>query len=312
MSRHRSWNFTLYKMLTSPEYSKNEEELEAPEAFLYLRDNYQHGYTYLIVGLETCPSTDRMHLQCYIHLNNPRSMKWVKRYLNSESVHLEVCRGDSISNRNYCWKGSNTKGTKEPDPTAIYFAYGELPHQGKRNDLLITKEALENGANIRDVIRSTRNNQNIQYAFKWLTYCEEQRDAMPHISWFYGSTNTNKSKTAAEIAKRDFIDNTYWCTDTNGWWDGYDKHKLVIIDDMRADFCKFHTLLKILDRYPYKVEVKGGYRQLLATHIIITSSKHPEDMYRNRTNEDIKQLTRRICEIKKFGTYERVENEVLC
>ena len=86
--------------------------------------------------------------------------------------------------------------------------------------------------------------------------------------------------------------------DTGKWWEGYDAQEYVIIDDMRGDFLKFHQLLKLLDRYPYRVETKGSTRQFLATHIFITSSYHPEEMF--STREDIQQLLRRIDEIKMF------------
>uniref|UniRef100_UPI0040488E22 hypothetical protein n=1 Tax=Shewanella sp. TaxID=50422 RepID=UPI0040488E22 len=60
----------------------------------------------------------------------------------------------------------------------------------------------------------------------------------------------------------------------------------------------FHVLLRLLDRYPYQVETKGGSRQLLAETMIITCPFMPEEMYNGR--EDIKQLLRRIDEIKLF------------
>ena len=49
------------------------------------------------------------------------------------------------------------------------------------------------------------------------------------------------------------------------------------------------------------VECKGGSRQFLGKHIIITSSYSPEDVY--DTTEDINQLMRRIDKIKIFGEY---------
>ena len=35
------------------------------------------------------------------------------------------------------------------------------------------------------------------------------------------------------------------------WWEGYDGHEVVLLDDIRKDFCKFHELLTLLDIYPY-------------------------------------------------------------
>lgn len=120
----------------------------------------------------------------------------------------------------------------------------------------------------------------------------------PLIRWFYGSTGSGKTRQAYEDAKTLGL-TPYTCMATTKWWEGYDAHEYVIIDDMRKDFCKFHDLLRMLDRYPYLVECKGGSRQLLAKTIIITTTHRPEELYSGR--EDINQLLRRIDEIRLFG-----------
>lgn len=74
----------------------------------------------------------------------------------------------------------------------------------------------------------------------------------------------------------------------------------MIIDDYRTDFCKFHTLLNLLDRYPFQVEVKGGTLQFRPKRIFITCPKRPEDIWASRTEEDLAQLLRRITEVKCF------------
>jgi hypothetical protein len=81
--------------------------------------------------------------------------------------------------------------------------------------------------------------------------------------------------------------------DHTKWWDKYDNHNSVLIDDFRESRMKFTNLLNLLDRYEYRCEIKGGFRQLRSKNIIITSDRHPEDIYR-KTNENINQLLRRI------------------
>ena len=78
------------------------------------------------------------------------------------------------------------------------------------------------------------------------------------------------------------------------WWDGYDADEHVIMDDIRADSMRFNTLLGILDRYPCRVEFKGGTRQLLANVIIITCPLDHKALFCGELNENIDQLTRRI------------------
>ncbi len=62
---------------------------------------------------------------------------------------------------------------------------------------------------------------------------------------------------------------------------------------------KFQYLLKLLDRYPFRVEVKGGFRQFRSDLIIITCPKPPEECYME-AGEDIDQLLRRIDTIEEM------------
>ena len=116
------------------------------------------------------------------------------------------------------------------------------------------------------------------------------------VYWFYGLSGSGKTREAIDLANGDY----YISMRNLKWWDGYYGQKYVIIDDFRGDFCTFHELLRILDRYPYRVEMKGTsmWIQPSTTHIIITSCYHPEKVY--DTREDIQQLLRRIDEIRFF------------
>ena len=94
---------------------------------------------------------------------------------------------------------------------------------------------------------------------------------------------------------------------TGKWWEGYDGQEVVIINDYRKDFCKFHELLNLLDRYPYRVECKGGSRQFTSKTIVITTPLSPEETWENRTSEDLGQLLRRIDNILFFGNGTELE-----
>jgi hypothetical protein len=84
------------------------------------------------------------------------------------------------------------------------------------------------------------------------------------------------------------------------WWVGYDGHETILIDDICTKSFKFPELLRILDRYPKRLEIKGGFRQLNSKNIIITCPWSPEELFKVRNQyhpEDIKQLTWRIDKI---------------
>jgi hypothetical protein len=72
----------------------------------------------------------------------------------------------------------------------------------------------------------------------------------------------------------------------------------------------FTELLALLDRYPHRVEVKGGSRQFNSPNIIITSIMSPEKTYSFLDKEEpLGQLMRRIDHIV-HKTNEKTDTEV--
>lgn len=56
--------------------------------------------------------------------------------------------------------------------------------------------------------------------------------------------------------------------------------------------CTKQSLLKLIDRYPHRVEIRRSFRQMLSKKFYITSSMHPKDVYNNLTKET--ELLRKI------------------
>lgn len=284
MSRHRDYVFTIF--------SERTVSLSLDLKEKCLKDD---KVQYAIVGTEICPHTKRLHLQGYISFKNAKSGSALQKYTGGGKHHYQVRKGKPHEARDYCWKGPSSKRTAGPHKKAVYWEVGDLPTgQGARTDIIKTKESLENGANLRNIITETTSTQSINYALKWMTYFEKKRDWKPNVKWFYGETGSGKTRKAMADTKDPYVVN-----ESNKWWDGYDGHEDVIFDDLRSDFCSFHILLRLLDRYEMRVEVKGGFRQLLAKNIIITSAFHPTKLF-GETQEDTSQLTRRIDEIIEF------------
>lgn len=231
---------------------------------------------YLIIGDETGDS-GTPHLQIYFRLLNPCQFSSIKRKF--PTAHIEIAKGTDLENKSYCTKQSTMYESGEPSA------------QGKRTDIDDIKRMLTDGANLRDIVPLCRSVQSIRHAEIHLKYFEQKRSWKPEVFWYYGPTGTGKSWSCHSQCTDPYV-----CLHTGQWWEGYDGHEDVIIDDMRADFCKFHVLLKLLDRYPVTVECKGGSRQFLARRIFITSCYHPKRMY-HQTEECVEQLMRRITHI---------------
>ena len=121
----------------------------------------------------------------------------------------------------------------------------------------------------------------------------------PTVIWLYGQPGVGKTLAAMYDAHRRGYGNDLHLQSGQGkWWEGYDAHKAVIIDDIRSDFYPFSRMLNLLDRYECRVENKGGSRQFLARVIYITSPEPPQCVWETKENMD--QLLRRIDTIQEI------------
>lgn len=241
---------------------------------------------YAVWQVEKAPSTGRLHCQGYVRYSSHVAESRVRALVSPG--HVEVCSGSEEQNVAYC--------SKEETRVAGPWSFGEPAKQGKRKDIDVVREVVRGGGGMRAVIENASSYQAAKFGELLLKYQEKGRDFEPEVRWYYGSTGSGKTKAAFD----EFPD--AWFSQKDGqWFDGYDAHEVAVFDDFRKDFCKFHTLLRLLDRYPYRIENKGGSRQFLARVIIITCPWAPDVLYSNRDGEEVAQLERRIHVLKLFG-----------
>lgn len=240
--------------------------------------------TYIRYGIETCPKTGTPHLQGYFELNHKMRLSSIKNLgIGFERMHMESRRGSVESNLIYTSKEN------------YWFEHGTIKksRQGYRKDLdEVRTAAIDSG--MREVA-TWGNLQEIRVAEKYLQYNEPKRNWKPTVEWVYGPTGTGKSRYAHEM-----LPDAYVKSAGDKWWDGYDGHEEVILDDFRGHWMTLSELLTILDRYERRIEFKGGSRQFRAKKIIITSCKSPQECYSN-CDESIDQLLRRIDVVTNLG-----------
>ena len=234
------------------------------------------SYEYLIIGLEGRQNTP--HIQGYIEFTKKQSFSVLKKINNR--IHWEQRRGTQKQAIDYC--------KKEGD----FEEFGTPKKQGDRIDLKRAREIIKN-KNMRTLLENDEppNLQQIRVCEKYLTYCERTRNWCPEVIWIWDPSGSGKTKLAHTMSQNE---DTYM-KDESQWWDGYDGHETIIIDDFRGKQMNFTYLLKLLDRYEMRLQVKGGYRQCLAKKIIITSIHEPSRSYSFLDEEEpMKQLYRRI------------------
>ena len=244
---------------------------------------------YLIAGREVGES-GTPHIQGFCVLKKPSRMSAIKRII--PRAHIEKCRGSVEQNVEYCKKGGS------------FDEWGTIrTNQGQRNDLDAVKD-LARRRGMRLVVTQC-NYQQIRVAEKYLTWCEDERNAHwseMDVQWAWGPTGSGKTEWVREQTKD--LD-AFWMV-PGKWWDGYDNHAVVVLDDFRGSWWKLSYMLRLLQPSPFRVEIKGAHRQMRAVRFLITSVMHPREVYSMQVDDPekdpIEQLLRRINNIIHFGS----------
>lgn len=261
----------------------NEEHMKGN----FWQDFYKNeNVRYMLIGIEICPTTNKKHLQGFIYFKNERSFNAIQK--KTKNVHLEQCRYDAISNCTYCAKDGN-----------LFYEDGKKPAQGERNDLILIKDEIVRGeTSLNDIIlerpniyhlygRTLSAIENIANRKKWRTW-------MTKGIWYHGPTGCGKSREAF----KNYHPDTHYALNLQdkGWWDGYSGQEIVIIDEFRGDLT-FKYLLQLCDINPMTVPRRGNAPYpFLAKKVIITSSKHPINVYSHILDqeENFAQFERRF------------------
>jgi hypothetical protein len=126
-------------------------------------------------------------------------------------------------------------------------------------------------------------------------YLQKQfRTTRTTCDWYFGLTGRGKTHQW----KKDYTPETHYmlCTNDNGFWCGYKGQHTVVINEFRGEL-PYKLLLELIDDPPFNVKGNKGGDPLpfISKHIIITSSKSPEECYNNLSASDsIDQLLDRI------------------
>lgn len=283
--KRRDWGFTLNN------YTSDDEAL-----VLLMAEKSQ----FIVVGKERGEENGTPHYQGYVYFSNARSFKSMKKLL--PRAHYFVPNGTPDQNATYCRK------QKEGFGDGMLIEKGELPMQGKRTDLTDMVNDCKKGITDKQLIEKHTEvyAKYPRFVEKVKLVYERKRDPNdpPQVKCYWGNPGVGKTRTAYE----EFKGECYKHDPTKGsWWDGYDGDENVIIDEADKGYIKLSELLSILDRYPVKVPVKGGFRQFVASKIILTANSHPEEWYPNCSDAATKGLLRRIHEIRLIGEDPRKE-----
>lgn len=278
----RSYVFTLN--------NPKQELQDAPEK---LMEGTPH-VRYAIWQLET-GEQGTLHFQGYLELDAPQRITGLTKH-HLSGAHLEARRGSREQARDYARKESTrTSGPWE-------FGNWSAGGAGSRNDLKSCCEAIKRGASIAEIAEDYPT-QLVKYhrglqVFTDIVNPQQPRtpDTRTYVTLYLGPPGCGKT-VAATRDSADPLGNTgvYW--KPNGkWWDGYTTESHVVMDDFSGASLPYSDFKRVVDRYPFRVEYKGGSRQLIATHFFLTSCSMPDKWWNSETVKDFKfnEISRRI------------------
>ncbi len=276
--RHRVWCFTI----NNPTANDIPEGWNAERDVAWCRWQLEQG------------EAGTPHLQGVVKFKLQATLAQVRALGPGPPGHWEVTRQVKAS-IDYC---SKADGRLE-GPWSI----GELPHQGKRTDLLAAKEAVDGGMTVMDLAREGHFAVWVKHHVAFQKYANAvatPRTKLTKVTYIYGVPGTGKSAycrrrygPGSARAKK-----TYWKNLET--WEGYSGERYVVLNDFYGQHMPFAELLNVLDGNPYMVKRRyDSSVNFVARRVIITSNRPPWDLYSNVANRSAlrRRMTDNGCRI---------------
>ena len=300
----REWCFTVYKGNT---------DVEAWDRVTHLRAMFEAqnpAITALVAGPETCPTTGNRHLQCWIKFKNSRTwastnalMPWASHLQQRYGEHPDDHRnGSAWRAAMYCmkgvqsddeWKtlhedGPNFGMNRDGEKKFLGLALGDLPKKetkkGQKCDLLTVKKLLDKGEAFEKVFQMgnhfkscLRNRPSLKEYATYITKHYEHH--LVRGLWVHGPPDLGKSfEVRKALDPLGTMEDLYY-KEHNRWFDGYMRHKWILLDDVSAHpKFDFERMKNWADRYGLYAQVKNGQVVLVHKGFIVTSNYTIEEV----------------------------------
>lgn len=235
------------------------------------------GCQYIIGQLERGEQTGYLHWQVMVAFSAKQSLVGVRRVFGE--VHAELSRSSAANS--YCQKVE----------TAVCGTQFELGQKPISRNSKVEWESVWTSAQSGALNRIPPNIRVVNYR-TLRTIMSDYSSAKPmerSCVVYWGKSGTGKSRRAWEEAGLE----AFAKDPRTKFWDGYNGEENVVIDEFRGGIDVSH-MLRWLDRYPVRVEIKGSSKPLLACKFWITSNLSPVMWYPMLDEDTLAALMRRI------------------
>lgn len=254
------------------------------------------GFRFCVAQVERGSETCREHVQGYVEFRNSIRMSGIKALFGDNALHLEKRRGNRDEARKYCRKEeSRLWGPLE---------WGDFEEggQGSRADLASLKRRIDEGDGDLELAELDfgtwlRYHKGFE-RYRYLRARSNTALRAVQVLVIQGPSGFGKSYQAYDLCP-----GAYRLAPPNQrggavWWDGYNGHRDVIIDDFDG-WMGYRSFLTLLDPYPLQLPVKGGFAVAEFTRVIITTIVEPKMWY---PEKDGIEVLRRIESVRILTT----------
>ena len=263
---HKSWVFTIANY--------TQTDIDAVKGIPCQR---------IVAGFEISPQTHMKHIQGAIVMKKTYRRSGMCQALGGRA-HVQPMQG-TWADQEYCIKDENI------------LRIGDYTKQGKRSDIQSFRDAIKRGCSDIELLENGHLTHIAKFprllTFARSAYAREMSKSFRHIRVFvrWGDAGAGKTRYVHDTHGEDvYVFDDY----RNGWWDGYNGQKVLLIDEFYGNIA-YATFLKLLDGYQIRLNIKGDFTYAQWTTIYITSNKHPREWYTEGFTDAMK---RRITHIE--------------
>lgn len=245
---------------------------------------------------EECGENGTNHFQGYLELDRPQRFTYIaKRVDGMEKAYFHHRNGDRDQARDYCRK------TLDPTFVSGPYEYGtwNVGGQGTRVDIAAAMTTLkESGLKAvmeQHPLQFLKYHRGLETALSLMT--DTRKRVTPEVIFHFGEPGTGKTHWIDQNEPDLYIFNN-----SDKWFDGFNGTSVLLLDDFYGQYA-YSKLLRLLDKYAFAVEKKGGSIWIQSPRIYITSNTLPTEWYKALVaakSIDIRALTRRIGKIRYF------------
>ncbi len=259
-----------------------------------------------LVGQKEVGAAGYVHWQLYAEFSRQVSRVHVKRMIG-ERAHCEARMGTQQQAYDYCTK----LDTQVPGTT---FEFGARKAQGARSDLDAVVDALERNtvpADIAAEFGATYIKYHAGIDAKFFKRQSKQRRTWKtrvHVLWGVpGAGKTWRAWQELQLLAGD-VDDDIWAGEIGGgrFAEGYIGQKYCLLDDIdnpeahNGMSVPFNVLMKMMDAYPYRVEVKGASAQWVCRDLYLTANTSPDDWYAGIAAVKRTAMLRRLDNVRHY------------